>query len=194
MGSIPAQHFQGSRHLAISTFDLQPQASRTSSDVPSSAKTTPVAPFSPQHEVKNRPRSRSNRAAKPLPSLPMNAGFNPTWIPPWTMAAAGAPAGPTLTPSPPGLFPPGLNPFLQQSSVQQQPARNPFTTRERSATVTQMQVSSSLRQATSPPAPLANLTVPSEPGPQIVSTSPSPPPDGMLGLAYCLLILSDIYR
>ncbi|KAG8896095.1 hypothetical protein FRB99_000193, partial [Tulasnella sp. 403] len=90
----------------------------------------PPSPVSsPSRETKTRPRSRSNRAAKPLPLSSSTAGVNPNWIPPWSSGATSS--FPTEVPPPLGLPPAGTNPFLQTGSQ----ARNPFT-RERSATVT----------------------------------------------------------
>ncbi|KAG8901280.1 hypothetical protein FRC00_008096 [Tulasnella sp. 408] len=108
-------------------------------------------------DIKTRPRSRSNRAMKPLPSFMANAGIDSTWVPPWSstsssdaMAVAktnSSTSNDTVVPSqipspPPGILPPGTNPFLMSSSVQAR--NNPFARRDRSATVTQQSVSGSI--------------------------------------------------
>lgn len=130
--------------MGLSSSDQGPSSSSTSSQ---------------DKDKGGRARSRSS-AAKPLPSLPSNAGFNPAWVPPWAAKGRSANAEPDETPSPPGLFPPGMNPFLLSSKDASQ--RNPFT-RERSTTVTQSTVA-------------AGSSGSKNGQPKIVNTSPSPPP------------------
>lgn len=88
----------------------------------------------PKLHTGNRPRSRSNRAAKPLPTLPLSPTNPNTWVAPWSFqSAATIAAASTETTEmgseslPIGMPPPNVNPFL--SSPPQAPgliARNPF--------------------------------------------------------------------
>lgn len=203
---------------------LQPLNTPSARSVSSPSKGAPLSPFSTSsfytaasppesnespagRDIKTRPRSRSNRAMKPLPSFMANAGIDSTWVPPWSSSSSDATAvaktdssnsndaaAATRLPSPPpGILPPGTNPFLMSSSVQAR--NNPFARRDRSATVTQQSVSGALSLSplepvksvpttgskqilssplTSPPTVTAFTAVG---GPSIVNTSPSPPPE-----------------
>lgn len=205
---------------------LQPLNTPSARSVSSPSKGAPLSPFSTSsfytaasppesnespagRDIKTRPRSRSNRAMKPLPSFMANAGIDSTWVPPWSSSSSDATAvaktdssnsndaaAATRLPSPPpGILPPGTNPFLMSSSVQAR--NNPFARRDRSATVTQQSVSGALSLSplepvksvpttgskqilssplTSPPTVTAFTAVG---GPSIVNTSPSPPPEGV---------------
>ncbi|KAG8995907.1 hypothetical protein FRB90_012876 [Tulasnella sp. 427] len=194
--------------------------------VSSPSKGSPLSPFSPSsfhtaatspaesseshagRDIKTRPRSRSNRAMKPLPSFMANAGIDSSWVPPWSAssssdgtavartesATSNSEAATARIPSPPpGILPPGTNPFLMSSSLQ--PRTNPFARRDRSATVTQQSVTKSvsppplqltksaevLGSKQPPSSPLKTPTATSVPvngnGLSIVNTSPSPPPE-----------------
>ncbi|KAG8910507.1 hypothetical protein FRC01_006294, partial [Tulasnella sp. 417] len=148
---LAASSSMGSAQLQ--PLGVPPGAGAMPRSVSSPSKGPPSSPFSPSsfhtapspsessesppgRDIKTRPRSRSNRAMKPLPSFMANAGIDATWVPPWSAASPSGgtafsktnafPSNDAATTSPipsppPGILPPGTNPFLMSSSVQ---ARN----------------------------------------------------------------------
>ncbi|KAG8943483.1 hypothetical protein FRC03_002465 [Tulasnella sp. 419] len=149
-----------------------------SSNPDSGSMSTPLATPTAT-SVKSRPRSRSNRAAKPLPSLPANVGINPDWIPPWSTAQnTGGPSSETsevlklLQPSssnsqiPPPVSMSSINPFtrVRSTTITQQSQDTLFTTGH-----THSHSSSSIAPWADPTSSTA------QPLPNFAKRSPSPP-------------------
>ncbi|KAG8864590.1 hypothetical protein FRB96_005094 [Tulasnella sp. 330] len=118
--------------------DHDSSSASPSSHFPSSASSSDSPhqyPPAPKPLTGNRPRSRSNRAAKPLPVFPLPPTDPNNWVAPWSSQSAAAvslspkkTAGTVSESLPVGLPPPNINPFL--SSPPQATAsvnvRNPF--------------------------------------------------------------------
>ncbi|KAG9031940.1 hypothetical protein FRB95_002076 [Tulasnella sp. JGI-2019a] len=113
--------------------DSSTNSPSSSSALPSSSSSSDSPQYSSPQKIQtgNRPRSRSNRAAKPLPYLPLAPANPNNWVAPWSaQSASNNNSKATRSESIPfDLPPPNVNPFLS-SPLQQQATvsgnRNPF--------------------------------------------------------------------
>lgn len=159
-------------------------SSHPSRSSPSTAPSDSSCSTDQHREVKTRPRSRSNRAKKPLPALPPMTGLNPNWVAPWSLEGSQSSTSPS-TSLPLGLPPPGTNPFLPSPQ-----GRNPFVKRDSNQTVRQLP--SPVSPPSSPPLSSAVPPDPSNPAsptatvtvsvpvaqPIVIDASPIVPPSG----------------